>query len=272
MYIILNKKKLNKKNRITFSYEKEEFGKFLPVLSIFNYWNKFGEPLIRHRINPNSKIYKRVEKMLHQILKKYTIQKIKNSIKNYYNLLSSENTILSKMIPGHIVGLNEFFGFSNFTKQRMQRAKVKLNIKSWFEECLKGKGFLEKSYGDYVVDYYPTLTKEFIRLWWIYSDLDEYKLSIKEINYFRKSSFRYVKWWGKNSKNLKIYSITYSIESFIECIYKSIQFDIGDQSWEGLVSLGWLCSDKTYVSRLPMYLKQLGILKKEKKEKYNVVY
>jgi len=266
---MVNNNNLIRTNKIIFSKEKRQLAMQLPSLPIFKHWNEKGKPLPKHRIDFDSKIFKRVNKIAEKLLRKYSLENIKKSIDVYYELVNNPNVNLNKSIPGHIVGLNDFFEFTNFTKQRIQRSKVKLDIKSWFYECLKGKGLLEKKYGEVEPDYFPLITKEFIRLWWEYSGMRRRKLSIKEVNKFRITSQIYVRWWYKNKKNLNL--VLLSKIEFVKYVFEAILLDIGKQEWAGLVSIGWLCSKKTFSDRLTIYLMRKGILEKNKNKENYVV-
>ena len=119
-----------KKNKESYNpYSKE-------AKAIFAYWNKLGKPLTRH--TEGSKVHRKAMKDITQALKKYSVQEINKAILNYYEiLLDTKSYAINLLIPGHRVGMDEFFGFSGFTKRRMETRKVKMptGFTSWFKTC-----------------------------------------------------------------------------------------------------------------------------------------
>jgi len=105
---------------------------------VLNVWNDCDN-LIKH--HKGTKLLERAEDALISVLSRgYKLDQVFLSIRNYDYLLGLEFSDINQELPGYRVGLDEFLGgFSHLTKRRMERANVKLNFKSWFEECLQPK-------------------------------------------------------------------------------------------------------------------------------------
>jgi len=244
------------------STTEDRFGKNDLSLSLLEFWNTLGKPLTKHRIDPTLKTYNKIIKTLSLQLKRHKSDIIKKSMLNYHQLLNTENTKLSKRIPGHIVGLSEFFGFSEITKERMKKNKVTLNIKSWFIECKREKGFLELSYGDYIIDVYPEITKQFIEEWKKWKNIKD--ISIKDENYFRMASIKFCKYWEINYKKIGFDYLRQEDTSPLLCIhyvFDCLEKEVKGKKW--LVYPSWFASRRTYKERLDTYFVDKGMMNRK---------
>ena len=83
------------------------------------------------------------------------------AMRTYQKLFKLEEPVLKKKWPW-FVGLDEFFGFSNYSKANLFEnlkgdATFAMTIKSWFEECSKGLEYCQLEYGE---DKNPVVSKK----------------------------------------------------------------------------------------------------------------
>jgi len=131
---------------------------------VFETWNNQTK-LPTHRIDPRTKLYTRTRLHIKKCLlgkgysSRHTLDSILEAITNYgwvttqpYSRLDSKNRPI-------IVRLDEFFSFSEFSKDCLRNEKHVLHgAKSWFEECLKGRTYLLEKYSARKKDKHPKLT------------------------------------------------------------------------------------------------------------------
>lgn len=234
-------------------------------IDVIKFWNSLGKPLVTHRLNKTeNKVVLKALVTIKKLRKQFSKKELKESIRSYYNLISNTDTIINIGIPGHLVGIDEFFGgFSSFTLERMRKAKVNLNIKSWFDECLFDKD-PEAKYLDErrrVVDKYPDVTEKFKNMWVekILGGIKPKQFSIKDENCFRHASIKTVDFFESNKKKLSIPGSEFkNPQKLVKYIFEAVENNVnGDFS---KVTVGWLCSNTTFNHRLPAYLNDQAII------------
>ncbi len=241
-----NSHHLRRPSSIFLSYPRE-------VKEIFRSWNDLGPPFVKHQEKITSTFKKAANAILKK-LNKYTQSEILKTIKVYHQLISDKDSILNKNIPGHVVGLHEFFSFSKHTKARMQKQKVDLPIKSWFRECLDNDfNSLQEAYGKYVKDKHPNVTNKFIELWKEYKGNQSW--SVKDENSLRQAATRFVQYHKVNRDRIDFNTLKreHLPVNCVEYVFEAMNEDV-DGDWSK-VTPSWLASDKMFTHRLPNYFK-----------------
>ncbi|KKM28190.1 hypothetical protein LCGC14_1567190 [marine sediment metagenome] len=236
------------------------------VERLFDFWNGLGPPLTSHR--RDTKTYHNSCKILLTTLETNPLKRIMTSMLNYHDLITDpSNNIAHKAsigLPGCKVNLIEFFGFDKRTKEAMKLRKINLPIKSWFDECVKNKSpALEKKFGMFIEDPYPDISDRFRKLW--FKKMGVGKINATGENKIRKAAVMFNDFMAANLDSMVLGTSEkrHSYE-LVDYVFQAIDGDVkGD--WL-VVTVGWLCSKRTYDIRLPLHLSRLGILEREEKE------
>lgn len=247
----LNPKQEPKKSSEEQSYsgsviEPEDYSE--DVQSLFEFWQDLK--IVVHR---KSKARDQALDMLNTKSQHYPVQIIKRAMQTYKDLLDNPYNILKPNLP-YKVGLDEFFGFSQYTKDVIKKSYKKLQIRSWFNECLKGGEYLEK-YDCLRKDDHPNVTKKLKKEYsQIIKHLPE-TLSAIEENSFRKASCLLVEFIKKHDKKLRvpIGDIRNPVQ-FVKYVFEYFE----RRNIEEMNS-GWLCSDFFYDS-FTAWMKKQGYL------------
>lgn len=234
-------------------------------IDIIKFWNSMGKPLAVHRLNrKNNKVVERALKILRKKREKFTEQELKEPIRTYKTLLTNENTILNIIIPGHLVGIDEFFGgFNKFTLERMRKQKVVLDIKSWFDECQIFKDPIGKfiDVKKRIKDIYPDVTDQFKKNWikQVLGGIKPDRFNLKDENCFKMASKRTIDFFENNKKKLHISkSEINNQKKLVKYVFEALENDLnGDMS---MATPGWLCSDTMFNRRLPTYLHEQAMV------------
>ena len=236
------------------------------VERLFDFWNDRGPPLTSHR--RDTKTYHNSCKKLLMALETNTLERIMTSMLNYHDLITDpSNNIAHKAsigLPGCKVNLIEFFGFDKRTKEAMKLRKINLPIKSWFDECVKNKSAaLEKKFGMFIEDPYPDISDRFRKLW--FKKMGVGKINATGENKIRKAAVMFNDFMDVNLDSMILGTREKRyIYELVDYVFDAIDEDVkGD--WL-VVTVGWLCSKRTYDIRLPLHLSRLGILEREEKE------
>ncbi len=173
-------------------------------VQIFYFWNTLGKPLSIHR--DDTKIYRNGIDECRKKLLQHSVDNIKSRIRQYHSLLDSPATTIDLNVPGHKVGFDEFFRFSDNTKNRMAKQKVDLQIKSWFDECAPDLDPLGKYVRVGTPDDHPVVTrvmkKTFVNK--VLGGTEPRKWSVRDEECFRRASIRLIGWFGDNKKRVII--------------------------------------------------------------------
>jgi len=196
------------------------------VQSLFEFWQ--GLKIVVHR---ESKARNEALQKLNTKTQHYPMQEIKKSMQAYKDLLeASHNTIKNK--SPYKVGLNEFFGFSKDTKERIQKSFVKLQgIKSWFEVCLQDESDYKEKFNGQVKDEYPKLTENIINT--IEGLSGRRKLDFDQRNLCGKVSNEIYTLWRKEYKNrdrFNIYAKKHVLPFFLKYILPWIERKANENS------------------------------------------
>jgi len=236
------------------------------VERLFDFWNDRGPPLTSHR--RDTKTYHNSCKKLLTALETNPLNRIMTSMLNYHDLITDpSNNIAHKAsigLPGCKVNLIEFFGFSKRTKEAMKLRKINLPIKSWFDECVKNKSpALDKKFGMFIEDPYPDISDKFRKLW--FKKMGVGKINATGENKIRKASVMFNDFMDVNLDSMILGTREKRyIYELVDHVFQAIDADV-KSDWL-VVTVGWLCSKRTYDIRLPLHLSRLGILEREEKE------
>jgi len=247
---------------------------------LLDYWNELE--IIKHK---KGKVIEQSIIAIDKYLKDYTKDQIKQSMKQYKEMLSSNNysRIRHDKSP-YKVSLSEFFEFNDFTLKRIQKSggdrTILKGVKSWFIECLNDKDYLKDKFSVIAKDKYPKITAEIKKAWnkylyeWDgrYEEMKENgQYTSLEENIYRKISRRLVEFFEVNKNELKAddaLELTQWFESYVTEIENSeyqLGFLAGDIFW-GSQFINYLkdcgdMSERTYTQKEMMALSD-----KEKKQ------
>jgi len=232
--------------------------------SLLCYWNRLGKPIKKHRENIKYKGTRKALELIRAKLNNGTSpRKIKLTMDRYYNFLKNFN-FNGKNVAGYNVGLQDFFGFTDFTRKMVLKhkdGKVKvslLDMESWFDECSKNsiEELLEKFplFEPTLKDNYPLLTEHLKDLYGnIVLRRKNPSYSQKQINHFVRASRKLVKYRDDLEKE---YAASISLASLAKYLIKSLKAAFEDN---GIVT-GHLSSDYTFNQVLPNYLEQQAVM------------
>jgi len=231
------------------------------VKDIVRLWNSFGKPFTQHN-DPNSKIMMRAIKQIQKHLTSHSLEDIKCSIRQYYELLSSPTTSIHFGIPGHVVGLDELFGFSSFTRDRMKKQTEVSKIKSWFDECLPDKDPVGKyiSEAHTIPDTYPKMTLKFKRIFSkkVLGGLKGQFTSHDEVC-FRRASLKMVAFLKIHRGNLLFGPDERNPLRFVDYVFDAIENQVNGNFTR--VTPGWFSNDTLYTKTLPAYLNDQAMVR-----------
>lgn len=238
----------------------ESFGE--EALSILKFWNSLGKPLTVHKIDPDSKTAIRALKVVRKQLGSDTVEVIKASIRQYHEVLSSSNTCIATGIPGHKVGLDEFFGFNGHTRERIHKQRVPLDIKSWYFECLPSKDPVAKYINPKlrIPDVHPKVTAKF-KKFFVEKVLGGVRPSFKEYDetQFRRAAMRAVEFLEENKRKLLLDPAEKrNPVLFVNHIFAALEAQLNGNL--STVTPGWFSSDILYQRTLPAYLYQQAMI------------
>jgi hypothetical protein len=160
-------------------------GYTIEAKELFVYWNTLGKPIPRHLLDIKKKVFKNgLENLDYRLNQGYKPDQIKLAMKQYRSLINLENPKTSFSYNGMIVSLGDFMRPSPYLKDQLK--KIKIDIKSWFEECLMKWDDLEAKYGFVQKDKQPDITASLKYEW----PGERKVFTIREENILRKIAER----------------------------------------------------------------------------------
>jgi hypothetical protein len=232
------------------------------VKRLFLHWNNLGSHIAKHLLDPSTKIFHRSVLAIEKALRHNTPDNIASAMDNYSNLLADQNTTMfwptQSGRPGLIVSLEEFFKFSDYTEERMLKAK-EVNIPdSWYKCCLQDYDIIATEYGKYDRDDNPKITEAIKKAYT--SAVPAAKITVTDTNFFIRSA-KFVLQYHMTNKN-KINWNSCLLEKnnpalFAHRLIAAILEDCQDRT---MITSSWLFSDRTKTIRLPKYMKKHGLL------------
>ena len=241
---------------------KEDMTAYSPdVQNLYELWMSLGSPIKRHK--NGSKANHNALCALKKAVKKFPSDKIGDAMLLYHKVINSaQDYKLNIRAPGHLVGLDEFFGFDDFTLTRIDNKNIAYGIQSWFEECSKGELYMERVYGKHKVeDEQPEITTALKKYWAEYIS-KEVPHSPGDEDCFRLAAKRFKEFMKKNRNNVALYDNidVKKLPRDSKYIYEAI-ISVTDELHK--VTPAWLCSDKMFRKRLPIYLIDQGMMDNE---------
>jgi hypothetical protein len=221
---------------------------------LFDFWNNLGKPLSKHKATPGILFNLAMDRMEGKLNSGYTVEQISGAMSRYHKMLSNpQNYLLIKSVIGHLVGLDHFFGFNEYTESKIYKINVCHGIKSWFDECVKGDDYLDRVYGRFMEDRHPLVTAKFRQLW-AESEFDTYPLSPRDENCFRRAGMEFMKFIDARKNKIRFSRPEMEKPQLaVKYVFDAIRMD-GAVDSKIMISTAWLCSRTTYLSRLPKYL------------------
>jgi hypothetical protein len=241
---------------------KEDIATYSPdVQNLYELWMSLGSPIKRHK--NGSKANHNALCALKKAVKKFPSDKIGDAMELYHKVISSaQDYKLNIRAPGHLIGLDEFFGFDDFTLTRIDNKNIAYGIQSWFEECSKGELYMERVYGKHKVeDEQPEITTALKKYWKEYIN-KEVPHSPGDEDCFRLAAKRFKEFMKKNRNNVALYDNIdiNKLPRDSKYIYEAIVSRVEELH---KVTPAWLCSDKMFRKRLPIYLIDQGMMDNE---------
>lgn len=231
------------------------------VQNLYELWMSLGSPIKRHK--NGSKANHNALCALKKAVKKFPSDKIGDAMLLYHKVINSaQDYKLNIRAPGHLVGLDEFFGFDDFTLTRIDNKNIAYGIQSWFEECSKGELYMERIYGKHKVeDEQPEITTALKKYWKEYIS-KEVPHSPGDEDCFRLAAKRFKEFMKKNRNNVALYDNidVKKLPRDSKYLYEAI-ISVTEELHK--VTPAWLCSDKMFRKRLPIYLIDQGMMDNE---------
>ena len=233
------------------SYVKRISSKNKEAVEILMFWNSLPN-LVSHRTSSKRAVLA-IEKT-NQALKKYPKEKIFDCIREYSEILGRERTYISKKIPGHIVGLDEFFKIGDFTKQRLVKIKKDdLKVTSWFRIILDGKTdvLLKRSVPEDEVLYRKLKEVYLKKVVGVASD-NPFFITDSVDDKIVVGSNKLIKFYKSIEGKLLLEETVYDIaEDLVDSLKKTFKE----------ITAGHLCSDYTFSFILPKFLSDNAIIR-----------
>lgn len=232
------------------------------VKSLFVYWNLLAEDgRLRKTKIADTKSFHNSIKGLKEALKKYTVEEIAEAM-DCYDFLLSDDYIKSINMSffGNTVGLDEFFGFREYTRNRMLPDNPAYGIKSWFDECLNGKEYLMEKYVIKEKNDCP-YTTEAIRKEWMDSPFCVGKPTLRDENNFVIAAKKLNEWLeqNRNRYNIEQYYFDDPPRFVRDFMFPSLLASLNGADPK-TVTTAWLCTDSMFARRVHLYLVQRGLV------------
>ena len=242
-------------------YEEDMTAYSPDVQNLYELWMSLGSPIKKHK--SGSKANHNALCALKKAVKKFPSDKIGDAMELYHKVISSaQDYKLNIKAPGHLIGLDQFFGFDDFTLTRIDQKNIAYGIQSWFEECSKGELYMERVYGKHKVeDEQPEITTALKKYWKEYIS-KEVPHSPGDEDCFRLAAKRFKEFMKKNRNNVALYDNIdiNKLPRDSKYLYEAI-ITVTEELHK--VTPAWLCSDNMFRKRLPIYLIDQGMMDNE---------
>jgi hypothetical protein len=233
------------------SYVKRISSKNKEAVEILMFWNSLPN-LVSHRTSSKRAVLA-IEKT-NQALKKYPKEKIFDCIREYSEILGRERTYISKKIPGHFVGLDEFFRIGTFTKQRVAKIKKEgLKVDSWFRVILDGKTdvLLKRSVPEDEILYRKLKEAYLQKVVGVVPDSSSF-ITDSVDDRIVVGSNKLIKFYKSIEGKLLLEETVYDLaEDLVDSLKKTFKE----------ITAGHLCSDYTFSFILPKFLSENAIIR-----------
>ena len=251
----------NLSGKVRKRYEEDMTAYSPDVQNLYELWMSLGSPIKKHK--SGSKANHNALCALKKAVKKFPSDKIGDAMELYHKVISSaQDYKLNIKAPGHLIGLDQFFGFDDFTLTRIDNKNIAYGIQSWFEECSKGELYMERVYGKHKVeDEQPEITTALKKYWKEYIS-KEVPHSPGDEDCFRLAAKRFKEFMKKNRNNVALYDNIdiNKLPRDSKYLYEAI-ITVTEELHK--VTPAWLCSDNMFRKRLPIYLIDQGMMDNE---------
>jgi hypothetical protein len=251
----------NSSGKVRKRYEDDITSYSPDVQNLYELWMNLGSPIRKHQ--SDSKANHTALCALKKAVKKFPSDKIGDAMELYHKVISSaQDYKLNLRAPGHLVGLDEFFGFDDFTLTRIDKNNIAYGIQSWFEECSKGELYMERVYGKHKVeDENPEITIALKKYWKEYISKDV-PHSPGDEDCFRLAGKKFKEFMKKNRNNVALYDNidVKRLPRDSKYLYEAIVENTDNLK---KVTPAWLCSDTMFKKRLVFYLLDQGMMDNE---------
>ena len=160
----INKRREIKSKTIEFKDDKSNL--------ILLHWNTKGKPFTCHK-KKNTLVCSLGINKAYNASKKYSFRSVRDAIDLCHDMFTSRwfKFRIDKVGIKHLT-LSDFFKYSNEKRKEIRNTYSQLadaEIKSWFQECLKGERYLREEYSFRLKDKHKRLTKSLKAVWLTYS-------------------------------------------------------------------------------------------------------
>lgn len=229
---------------------------------LFEYFDSFCDILPRVLLKESNTFHKAMQDIENALSRGFKPDEIATAMTHYYNLVSNGTTKFKKTKGTTLVGLDGFFGWNKYIKDRAGEKSIIAKIKSWFDEALKGEEYLTKTYcmnNQYEHDILPEVTNV-IRSNWIKSPYHAGELTVWDENNFRKATKMLVKWLDKKGDGYNFSSryIEYPEEFVPKYLFPAIKNHLGKRDPKEITT-NYLANQDMFERWLHVYLKKLGL-------------
>jgi len=229
---------------------------------LFEYFDSFCDILPRVLLKESNTFHKAMQDIENALSRGYKPDEIATAMTHYYNLVSNGTTKFKKTKGTTLVGLDGFFGWNKYIKDRAGEKSIIAKIKSWFDEALKGEEYLTKTYcmnNQYEHDILPEVTNV-IRSNWMKSPYHAGELTVWDENNFRKATKMLVKWLDKRGDGYNFSSryIEYPEEFVPKYLFPAIKNHLGKRDPKEITT-NYLANQDMFERWLHVYLKKLGL-------------
>lgn len=263
----LNKPHIRKIRRVLVPKKSDD------VLDIFEYWSSKGFPIHQEKTKSEAKAVRDIYALLDGtlfdsfkdkgVIRKYRVLEVKKSIDNYalaafHRDYQPSNVDLKKRLQ-HI-GLCNFF----YDAQKGGESNKSMFLRYFFSKpkLISESTYLAKR------DELPHITKVLSR--WYYEKFSNRGNgnSVQDINSFIRASLKLKQFMEDNGKNLKLedFHMMYGCYDNLKCLAIQLtrtmdkELRENDILWRDFHP-GWLLTEKTFVERLPKFLKSEHMMK-----------
>ncbi|MFA5208529.1 MAG: hypothetical protein WC428_07855 [Candidatus Paceibacterota bacterium] len=219
------------------------------------YWNSLGQPIPYHPIkNILSKTCKNSLKTLDHIINQgYSDEEIRSSFQNYYKLLTLDHCKLYQSSMAVRTSLSEFIEPSPLIRKRLLESRI--NIKSWFQECLAPWDCIWQKYTKEAKNPYPIIVETLKEMW--KKEVPHKKFTIDDENIFRKTAEKIYNFFVdiKDFRCISGYNNKYpaTCTDLIIMVLQKEGYDFERVPF-------WLGSENFIRNKLEPYLKEMGYI------------
>lgn len=224
--------------------------------ALFEFWNAL--PGLPHtKVGDTGSFRSAMQAITNALSRGYKAKEIRSAMQDYHSLVTSdEETKIARGLNTALVGLPVFFKWSDFVYPK--KGNPLLGTDCWFEEAVKGKEYLNKTYGRYIEDEFPDITLKIRNAWTQSTYFNGGWPSIQDENNFRKCAFRLVQFVDSEGERYNFDSTEIrKPQKLVKHIFGAIADD--EKHTPVLPATSWLASKRMFEQSLPQYLRRIGL-------------